>query len=211
MAQSAEKLERIYDSYSGIYDLLFNNIFQPGRERAVHALGIRPGDRVLEVGVGTGLSLPYYPVHCEIVGIDISDPMLRKASERCRELGIRGAEFLRMEAERMTLPDESFDRVLASYVMTAVADPPKVAAELWRVCRPGGTIVFLNHFRSRHRFVALGERALTPLSRKLGFVLDLPLDRLVANGHFTVEGIEKVNIPPLWSLVRLRRNPVSAT
>lgn len=209
MAMSAEKVERIYDSYSGVYDLLFNGIMQPGRERAVLALSIQPGDRVLEVGVGTGLSLPYYPLHCEIVGIDISDPMLRKASERCRELGIRGAEFLRMEAERMTLPDESFDRVLASYVMSAVADPHRVTAELWRVCRPGGTIVLLNHFRSRHRLVAAGERALTPLSKRFGFVLDLALERLIANGFFTVEGIEKVNMPPLWSLVRLRRNPTS--
>lgn len=204
---SVEKTERIYNSYSGIYDLVFNGVLQPGRELAVEALGVQPGDRVLEVGVGTGLSLPFYPPHCEIVGIDISPPMLRKACGRARDLGLRGARFLRMEAERMELEDESFDRVLASYVMSTVTDPAQVMLELWRVCRRNGTLVLLNHFGSRRRILAMAERALTPVSRRLGFVLDLSLEKLVGNGHFTLEGIERVNVPPLWSMVRLRRNP----
>jgi phosphatidylethanolamine/phosphatidyl-N-methylethanolamine N-methyltransferase len=203
---SVDKVERIYNSYSGVYDLIFNGVLQPGRERAVQALGVEAGDRILEVGVGTGLSLPYYPRHCEIVGIDISPPMLRKASDRARELGLRRARFLRMEAERMDLPDRSFDRVVASYVMSTVTDPSRAMLEFWRVCRPGGTIVILNHFGSHRRILAIAERALTPLSRRLGFVLDLSMDMLVVDGLFTVEGIERVNMPPLWSLVRLRRN-----
>lgn len=203
---TSEKVERIYTSYSSIYDLLFNTILQPGRERAVLALGVAPGDRVLEVGVGTGLSLPYYPAHCEIVGIDISSAMLEKAEARSRELGLRGTSFQRMEAEKMTFPDASFDRVVASYVMSAVPDPLRVAKELWRVCKPGGTIILLNHFRSRNPVIAMGEKALTPLSRKFGFVLDLGLDNLVDDGRFDLKGIEKVNIPPFWSLVRLARN-----
>jgi phosphatidylethanolamine/phosphatidyl-N-methylethanolamine N-methyltransferase len=159
----------------------------------------------LEVGVGTGLSLPYYPPHCEIVGIDISGAMLEKASNRSRELGMRGATFLKMGAEQMTFSEGAFDVVLASYVISTVPDPQRVLSELGRVCRPGGTIVLLNHFQSRHRIIAMGEKVLTPLSRRLGFVLDLTLDRLLTNGDLETESVEKVNIPPLWSLVRLRR------
>ena len=201
-----ENVERIYDSYSGIYDLLFKSLLQPGRRRAVSALRIEPGDRILEVGVGTGLSLPYYPPHCEITGIDISGEMLKHAEGRARELGLRGARFLRMGAERMDLPTAAFDRVLASYVLSTVSDPDRVLGELWRVCRPGGTVVILNHFRSSNRIVALGERALTPISRRIGFVLDLSLEGIMDGRSFDVESVERVNSPPLWSLVVMRRN-----
>lgn len=206
---SVENAERIYDSYSGVYDLIFRNILQPGREMAVSALGIRPGDHVLEVGVGTGLSLPYYPLQCRLTGIDISAGMLRRAQERAREHGLTGARFLRMEAERMDLPDASFDGVLATYVLSTVSDPMRVISELRRVCRPGGRVVVLNHFGSRNRFLALGEKALTPISRKLGFVLNLSLDDLLAGDGFTLERVERVNIPPFWSLVVLRRSEAS--
>jgi phosphatidylethanolamine/phosphatidyl-N-methylethanolamine N-methyltransferase len=206
----AEKVERIYDSYSRVYDLLFKNVFQPGRECAVQSLGIQPGDRVLEVGVGTGLSLPYYPSHSDVTGIDISSAMLKHSRIRARELGLRRARFLRMEAENMDLPDASFDRVMATYVLSTVADPAGVISELSRVCRPGGTIVIMNHFRSRNRFLALSERTLTPLTRKFGFVLDLSLDSLLNDSRFTAERVEKVNNPPLWLLVVLRRNSPAA-
>jgi phosphatidylethanolamine/phosphatidyl-N-methylethanolamine N-methyltransferase len=207
MTIRAERAERIYTTYSGVYDLLFDTILHPGRERAVEALKVRPGDRVLEVGVGTGLSLLFYPSHCEVTGIDISAAMLEKAEKRARELGMRNLVLLRMEAEHLTLADASFDRVLASYVISTVADPRRVVQELWRVCRPGGTVVILNHFRSPNRILASAERALTPLTRRLGFVLDLGLEGIVGNGHFTLDGIEKVNLPPLWSVVRLTRRP----
>ncbi len=208
---SAESVERIYDSYSGVYDLLFNSVLQPGRERAVHSLGIEPGDRVLEVGVGTGLSLPYYPSYCEVTGIDLSAAMLKRAEERARELGMRRARLLRMGAERMSLPDACFDRVQATYLLSTVPEPAKVLSEIWRVCRPGGTVGILNHFQSRNRLVALGEKVFTPLSRKLGFVLDLHLDQVIGDGRFTVESVERVNNPPLWSLVILTRNRSEGT
>ncbi|HXI02671.1 MAG TPA: methyltransferase domain-containing protein, partial [Candidatus Saccharimonadales bacterium] len=193
---TAEKVERIYDSYSSVYDLIFRSILEPGRELAVHSLGIQPGDRVLEVGVGTGLSLPYYPPSCEVTGIDISAAMLRRAQERARELGLRRARFLRMGAEKMDLPAGSFDRIQATYLLSTVPNPGRVLSEIWRVCRPGGTVAVLNHFRSRNRLVALGEKVLTPISRRLGFVLDLALDQVLGDGRFTVERVERVNNPP---------------
>lgn len=203
---TVEKAERIYDSYSGIYDLLFKGVMQPGREQAVSSLKAGPGHRILEVGVGTGLSLPYYPKGSELTGIDISAAMLKHAERRARDLGMRGARFLRMEAENMDLPDASFHRVLASYVLSTVSDPAAVLGELWRVCRPDGRIVILNHLRSQNRLVAAGERLLTPVTRRIGFVLDLSLEDLLAGDLFEVERVEKVNVPPLWSLVLLRRN-----
>jgi phosphatidylethanolamine/phosphatidyl-N-methylethanolamine N-methyltransferase len=202
---SIEKVERIYDSYSGVYDLIFKNLLQPGRERAVSALGMHPGERVLEVGVGTGLSLPYFPPNVNLTGIDISSAMLRIAGERAREIGMPHARFLRMGAEKMDLPDASFDRVLAIYVLSTVGDPAAVLRELGRVCRPEGRVVILNHFRSRNRLAAFTERVLTPLSRRLGFVLDLGLEQVFNNSPFVVERVQSVNIPPLWSMVELRR------
>lgn len=203
---TVEKAERIYDSYSGIYDLLFKGVMQPGRERAVSSLKPAPGHRILEVGVGTGLSLPYYPKGSDITGIDISAAMLRHAEHRARDLGMGRTRFLRMGAEKMDLPDASFHRVLASYVLSTVSDPEAVLRELWRVCRPDGLIAVLNHLRSPNRLLAAGERLLTPFTRRIGFVLDLSLEDLLEGDLFEVERVEKVNIPPLWSLVLLRRN-----
>ncbi len=196
-----ERAEQIYSSYSGVYDLLFDTILQPGRRRAIDAMAIRPGDTILEVGVGTGLSLPYYPTHCRLTGIDISGPMLRHAAERAEALPDLDVDLLQMSAERLLWPEATFDKVLLPYVISCVADPAKVLSEVHRVCRPGGRVYFLNHFHSRNRIMAWGERHLTPLSRKLGFVLDLPFEVVSGSGLFTVERIEKVNLLRLWSLV----------
>lgn len=196
-----ERAERIYSSYSGIYDLLFDAILKPGRKRAVETMGIETGDRVLEVGVGTGLSLAYYPARCHVTGIDISSPMLRKAAEKVEELGLGNVELVRMSANRLRWPDASFDKVLLSYVISAVERPEQVVLEVQRVCRPGGRVLFLNHFHSRRRVPAWAERRLTPMTRRLGFVLDLPMSVVTGGGRLRVERVERVNVLGLWSLV----------
>jgi phosphatidylethanolamine/phosphatidyl-N-methylethanolamine N-methyltransferase len=198
---AVEHAERIYSSYSGVYDYLFDTILQPGRRRAVQALAIQEGDKILEVGVGTGLSLPLYPEGCRVTGIDISAPMLEKASERVDSLGIDHVDLRLMSAERLEWPDGAFDKVLLPYVISCVENPDRVIHEVHRVCRPGGHVFFLNHFQSPRRLVAWGERRLTPLSRRMGFVLDLPIATVTASGLFEVVGIERVNILGLWSLV----------
>jgi phosphatidylethanolamine/phosphatidyl-N-methylethanolamine N-methyltransferase len=198
---AVEHAERIYSSYSGVYDYLFDTILQPGRRRAVESLAIEGGDKILEVGVGTGLSLPLYPTGCRVTGIDISAAMLEKASERIDDLGMDHIDLRLMSAERLEWPDGSFDKVLLSYVISCVEHPDRVIREVHRVCRPAGHVLFLNHFLSPHSPVAWAERCLTPLSRRMGFVLDLPMRRVTDSGLFEIASIERVNILGLWSLV----------
>lgn len=206
-----ERAEQIYSSYSGVYDLLFDAILQPGRRRAISAMSIEPGDNILEVGVGTGLSLPLYPDGCQVTGIDISLPMLQKAAEKVVRLGKTNINLKRMSAERLKSPEAAFDKVLLSYVISAVEKPACVLREVHRVCRPGGRVLFLNHFHSRTRLMSWGERRLTPLSRRLGFVLDLPLSIITDSGLFRIERIERVNLLGLWSLVICEPVPVTSS
>jgi len=198
---SVQHAERIYSSYSHVYDLFFDAVLEPGRRRAIDALALHRGDRILEVGIGTGLSLPHYPRHCSIVGIDISATMLAKASDKVDELERRDVSLMRMSADAIAFSDATFDRILLSHVIGSVEEPRRVLREVHRVCRRGGRVVLLNHFRSRNPIVARGEHHLTPLTRKLGFVLTIPLDLLEEEGLFRLDSVEKVNMLGVSSLV----------
>lgn len=204
---SVQRAEQIYSSYSHVYDLIFDSIFEPGRRRSIEALSIEPEDRILEIGVGTGLSFPYYPRRCHVVGIDIASSMLRKARQKVLELGREDSITLeRMSAEAIDYPDAAFDKVVLSHVISCVEHPRLVVQEVARVCRPGGRVVFLNHFKSRNRLVARGERHLTPLTRRLGFVLDIPMSMVTDSDAFTIENIERVNLMGVSSVVSCIRN-----
>src|SRR5262245_8928017 len=161
---SAERVERVYQRLSGRYDIFFDHVFQPGREQALHALQLRPGDRVLEVGVGTGLVLPLYPHNVEVVGIDLSDAMLAEARERVNRARLRHVALCRMDAAAMEFPDDTFDAVFAPYVISVVPDPFAVMSEIRRVCRPGGRIAVVNHFLSGNPMKAAVEKVLSPLA-----------------------------------------------
>jgi len=196
-----EHAERIYSSYSSVYDLFFDTILHPGRVRAVEVMDPRAGDEVLEVGVGTGLSLPLYPSHCHVTGIDISEGMLAKAQEKVSDQRLRHVDLRKMSAEALTFDTGTFDLALLSYVISCVSRPEAVLSEVARVVRPGGRVIFLNHFLSPNRLKAWCERRLTPLSRRLGFVLDLPLETVTGSGAYSLELIERVNLLGQWSLV----------
>ena len=196
-----ERAEQIYSSYSGFYDLLFDTILQPGRRRAIDSMSIDAGDNILEVGVGTGLSLPLYPGWCRVTGIDISHAMLRKAAERVVRMGRGDIDLKRMSAEHLKWPEATFEKVLLPYMISCVEKPEQVVAEVHRVCRPGGRVFFVNHFHSRNRILGWCERRLTPLSRRLGFVLDLPMEIITGSGLFEIEHVERTNIFGLWSVV----------
>ena len=196
-----EKVEKVYTNYAGMYDQTFGRVFQQSRESAVRGLPIKPGDRVLEVGIGTGEALPLYPRHCEILGIDFSEGMLEKARERIEEHQLDHVTLERMDAAQMGLDNDSFDIVMAAYVVTAVPDYRKVVNEMIRVCRPGGRIIMLNHFSNGNKVIAAVEKMISPLCKHIGFRTDLSLNTVLEGTTLVVERKEKVNPLRFWHLV----------
>jgi len=198
-------VEGVYAKISSWYDLFFGPTLHAGRLEAIRRLPIRPGHDVLEVGVGTGINAPLYPRDCAVTGIDFSSSMLEKAGRRIAAHGVRNVELMRMDAADLRFPDESFDVVYAPYVISVVPDPVRVTREMHRVCRAGGHVVVLNHFRSENRLLARVERALSPLTVHVGFKADLDLPAFLAQTGFDPISIQKVNIPRIWSLVTFRK------
>ena len=197
-----KNLEAVYNRYARIYDLIFGAVLSSGREREPRLLDLRPGDRLLDVGVGTGLCLPESPRFVEITGIDLSQGMLDQAARRLERLGQRNVRLLRMDATRMDFPDHSFDRVLAAYFISTVPDPVRVVKEMKRVCRPGGYLVFLNHFQSENPVVRRFEKLISPLCYRIGFRTDLNLSSLLQECGLEIETLEKIDALGLWKAVR---------
>ena len=191
----------VYEKLASVYDLAFGPALQPGRIRAVERMNIQAGERVLEVGVGTGINLSLYPRTCQMTGIDFSSSMLEKARERAAWGGLRQLRLLQMDAADLKFADGSFDIVYAPYLISVVPDPVKVACEMRRVCRPGGRIIFLNHFLSPNLFVSRVERLISPFTVHIGFKADLDLPGFLAQSALEPVSIEKVNMPRIWSLV----------
>jgi phosphatidylethanolamine/phosphatidyl-N-methylethanolamine N-methyltransferase len=198
-------VERVYEKLANVYDLAFGPVLHHGRVRAIERMSLQPGEQVLEVGVGTGINLPLYPQSSEITGIDLSEPMLEKAWDRTARRRMRNVRLLQMDAVRLEFSTDTFDVVYAPYVISVVPDPIRVAREMYRVCRPGGLILVLNHFRSPRRLLSSLERAISPLTVHVGFKADLDLPAFLAQASLTAESIERVNMPRIWSLVACRK------
>jgi phosphatidylethanolamine/phosphatidyl-N-methylethanolamine N-methyltransferase len=208
-----KSVARAYALWAPVYDFVFGAVFERGRREAIAAAETfcgPAGGRILEVGVGTGLSLPSYRRTNRIVGIDISEPMLRKAHQRVVEQKLSNVEAIAvMDATRMALPDGSFDVVVAQYVITAVPNPEGTLDEFARVLRPGGEIVLVNHIGAENGPRRVFERGFAPLARRLGWRPEFPYRRLtdwaVRNGSVRV--IERRPMPPLghFALIRFAR------
>jgi phosphatidylethanolamine/phosphatidyl-N-methylethanolamine N-methyltransferase len=164
-------------------------------------MALGPGARVLEVGVGTGMNIGLYPHDARVVGIDLSQAMLDKARERLTRRDALHVSLLQMDAAELKFADATFDIVYAPYLISVVPDPVKVAREMRRVCRPGGRIIFLNHFISANPVVSRVERLISPLTVHIGFKADLDLGALLDQAGLSAASVEKVNFPRIWSLV----------
>jgi len=196
---------RVYENIAWFYDFTFGPALHPGRMQAIRRMGIKRDDRVLEVGVGTGINADLYPRDCAVTGIDLSAPMLEKARERVARKGIRNVRLVEMDAADIKFADSTFDIVYAPYLISVVPDPIAVVKEMRRVCRPGGRIVILNHFRSAGRIASTLERMIAPFTLYLGFKSDLDLPAFLVQADLQPISIEKVNVPRIWSLVTCRK------
>ncbi|HEV3141845.1 MAG TPA: methyltransferase domain-containing protein [Vicinamibacterales bacterium] len=194
-------LYRVYENISTFYDFTFGPTLHPGRVDAIRRMGIKPGDRVLEVGVGTGINAALYPRDCSVTGVDLSTSMLEKARRRIARKGVHNVRLLEMDASNLQFRDDSFEFVYAPYVISVVPDPVAVAREMWRVCRPGGRVVILNHFRSRNKVGAWLEYFIAPAAKYLGFKSDLDLPAFLTQADLHPKSIEKVNVPRIWTLI----------
>jgi phosphatidylethanolamine/phosphatidyl-N-methylethanolamine N-methyltransferase len=204
-ALDADSVREAYRRWAGVYDTVFGGVSGFGRRRAVAAVNRLAGPRVLEVGVGTGLALPLYRRDLQVVGIDLSREMLEKAKERVeaeRLANVGG--LLEMDAERMAFADDSFDIAVAMFTASVVPDAKRLMAEMSRVVRPGGHLLFVNHFAAEGGPRWWIERAMAPLSRRLGWHPDFALRDLLDPEVTAVERIEPCPPAGIFTLVQLR-------
>jgi phosphatidylethanolamine/phosphatidyl-N-methylethanolamine N-methyltransferase len=205
VALDAAAIRDAYRRWSSIYDVVFGGVSSFARKRVTALVNQLPGGTVLEVGVGTGLALPRYTPEKRIVGIDLSAEMLALARRRVAELGLRNVEgLLEMDAEATEFADGQFDTAVAMFVASVVPNPRRLLAELRRVVRPGGNILFVNHFAAEGGPRWWVERAMAPMSRRLGWHPDFAMQALLEPDE--IAGIESRPMPPfgIFTLVRLR-------
>lgn len=201
---------KAYAAWAPIYDLVFGQVFDAGRKATI-ALADQIGGRILDVGIGTGLSLTDYSRTTKICGVDISEPMLRKARERARTLNLTNVEALSvMDAKHLAFADGTFDAVVAQYVVTAVPEPEATLDDFVRVLKPGGELILVNHIGAESGPRKIFELAFAPVARRLGWRPEFPWARLVnwAARHGGVDLIERRPMPPMghFSLIRYRKH-----
>jgi len=201
-----ESIKKIYHTYSGVYDLLFKAFFHPRQKRALSEMEFKPGERILDVGVGTGLSLPLYPSYCPVVGIDLSASMLAQARKKVEKMGLTNVSLMEMDACALDFPDNSFDYVVATHIISVVPEPIKVINEMKRVTKPGGKFIIVNHFVSAKPWMAKVENVLDPVFRKFGWRTDMSLDDLVSTTDLEVDRTFKHTKIDFWQIVHANNN-----
>jgi phosphatidylethanolamine/phosphatidyl-N-methylethanolamine N-methyltransferase len=209
-----DTITKAYARWAPVYDVVFGAVFERGRQAAI-AAAERIGGRILEVGVGTGISLPHYSGANRLCGVDISEPMLRKAQERVEELALTHVEGLWvMDAEHLNFPDASFDVVVAQYVITTVPNPEATLDEFTRVLKPGGEIVLVSRVGAEAGLRRSLEHWFAPAARKLGWRTEFSFDRYArwAAQSAGMRLVERRAMPPLghFSLIRFAKDGAAA-
>ena len=203
---TTEDIKRIYASYSNIYDFIFKKFYNPCHKHLIKQMNIRPNDKILDLGVGTGLSLPLYPDYCHVTGIDLSKEMLNKAHKKVKKHFLKNITLKQMDAMSLQFEDNTFDQVIATFVISVVPDPVKVISEMKRVCKKNSNLVIINHFQSENKFVAKIEDMVDPICRKIGWRTDLDLDYLISESNLLVNSKYKMNKFDLWKVVMAVNN-----
>lgn len=195
-------VRKAYRFYAPVYDYVFGRIVNEGRRLAISRFPQNPGDRILETGVGTGLSLPFYRPHVEVTGVDVSPEMLQKARRRFQTpKHPHVKELLEMDAQELTFPDNFFHGAVAMYVASVIPDPRAMMLEMFRVTEPGSPVLVVNHFASQKPILRTMENRLAPFSRKLGFQPDFSLEHFVGVIGFGPNRVTTVNVGGYWKLL----------
>ncbi|NOY70328.1 MAG: class I SAM-dependent methyltransferase [Deltaproteobacteria bacterium] len=195
---------KAYKRYARKYDLLFGKVFEHGRRLLIDKMDCRGGENILEVGVGTGLSLPIYPDSVSVAGIDLSPHMLGVARRRLNGSSGHRRALLRMDAQRMSFADNCFDKVAAMYIVSVVPQPSKMMSEIRRVCRPGGDIFILNHFSNQNFIPRVVETAMVPFEKFIGFKPRFALDSFLEEAGLEVVETCPVNLFGFWTLIHAK-------
>jgi phosphatidylethanolamine/phosphatidyl-N-methylethanolamine N-methyltransferase len=200
-------VQKIYDSYAFFYNFLFGRIFNPGRELSVEIVNKSAAynARIIEVGVGTGLSLPLYRPDLQVSGVDISEKMLEKAKTRIASHHLQGVSLHVMDAADLKFPDESFDFVVAMYVVSVVPDIEKFLNEITRVCKKNGDIVIVNHFISSNKILNTAEKFLSGAHSFIGFKSDFSVEQILRHPHFQLIDTKKTNLFGYWKMLHLKK------
>ena len=197
---------RVYSDLARFYDFFFGRVFVDREHEVIEGLNLRPGNRVLEVGVGTGIALDAYPPYAHIVAIDPSADMLERAKKRVAENGWGHIELKQGDALNLDYPDNSFDYVTSFHVLTVVPDPYRMMSEMVRVCKPGGRIAITTHFQSANPVVAFLNTIVNPITRQLGWTTRLRKQDVLKGHPITLEHSKKISRWSVHSLILARKN-----
>ncbi len=197
---------KIYDIQSIVYDYTFGKLVKKRISRAIEHMKIQPGETVLDIGIGTGGALPFYPGHGNIIGVDLSSGMLREARKKIEEESFGHATVFQGNALELPFEDSSFDHIFISHVISVVSQPELLVREAQRVAKEGARIVILNHFLSTNRFIAMFEKWANPLCQKIGWRSDLALADIVAKTQIEIDYRYKLRSVDIWETVVTTNN-----
>jgi phosphatidylethanolamine/phosphatidyl-N-methylethanolamine N-methyltransferase len=204
MQESSTRI--IYDFQSLFYDITFGRLVRRRIAKGISHVNVRPTDLVLDLGIGTGMSLDFYPRHGKIVGVDLSRGMLRKCRQKVENRPPHQLTLLQANALNLPFADNTFDSVFISHVISVVSDPCQLITEAQRVAKPDAKLVIVNHFQSTNRFIAMVEKFLCPLCTKLGWRSDLGLQDLIRRTGVEIDYRFKLESIDLWETVVMTNN-----